>query len=59
VALLRSYASIAYHQSRAQLSAILFEQALIESKIPFDLIFDEHLADLSKYRVLILRIRNA
>ncbi|HEY3939345.1 MAG TPA: beta-galactosidase trimerization domain-containing protein [Bryobacteraceae bacterium] len=54
VALLRSYASIAYHQSRAQLSAILFEQALIESKIPFDLIFDEHLADLSKYSVLIL-----
>jgi hypothetical protein len=54
VALLRSYPSITYHHSRAQLSAILFEQALIESKIPFDLIFDEHLADLSKYRVLIL-----
>ena len=54
VALLRSYASIAYHHSKAQLSAILVEQALIQSKIPFDLVFDEHLADLSKYRVLIL-----
>ena len=30
------------------------EQALIQSMIPFDLIFDQHLADLSKYRVLIL-----
>jgi hypothetical protein len=54
VALLRSYASIAYHQARAQLGAILVEQALIQSKIPFDLIFDEHLLNLAKYRVLIL-----
>jgi hypothetical protein len=54
VALLRSYPSIAYHHSKAQLSAILVEQSLIQAKIPFDLIFDEHLADLSKYRVLIL-----
>jgi hypothetical protein len=54
VALLRSYASIAYHHSRAQLSAILTEQALIESHIPFHLIFDEHLSDLSACRVLIL-----
>ena len=54
VALLRSYPSITYHNARAQLSAILMEQALIQSRIPFDLIFDEHVADLSKYRVLIL-----
>ncbi len=54
VAVLRSYASIAYHNARAQLSAILIEQALIQAKIPFDLIFDEQLANLSKYRVLIL-----
>jgi hypothetical protein len=54
VALLRSYPSITYHAARAQLSAILVEQALIQSKIPFDLVFDEHLADLSKYRALIL-----
>jgi hypothetical protein len=54
VALLRSYASIAYHQPSAQLSAVLAEQALIQARIPFDLVFDEHLADLSKYRVLVL-----
>jgi hypothetical protein len=54
VAVLRSYASITYHHSRVQLATILMEQALIQAKIPFDLIFDAHLADLSKYRVLIL-----
>jgi hypothetical protein len=54
VALLRSYPSLAYHHARAQLSAILVEQALIQARIPFHLIFDEHLKDLSPYRVLIL-----
>jgi len=54
VAVLRSYPSITYNQPQAQLSAILAEQALIQAHVPFDLIFDEHLADLSKYKVLIL-----
>lgn len=54
VAVLRSYPSITYHNAVAQLSAILVEQALIQARIPFDLIFDEHLADLSKYKVLVL-----
>lgn len=54
VAVLRSYPSIAYHHIRSQLAAILLEQVLIQTRIPFDLIFDEHLADLSKYKVLIL-----
>jgi hypothetical protein len=54
VAVLRSYPSITYHNARAQLGAILVEQALIQSQIPFRLIFDEHLADLSRYKVLIL-----
>jgi hypothetical protein len=54
VAVLRSYPSIAYHNARCQLSAVLVEQALIQSRIPFDLVFDEHLKNLSKYRVLVL-----
>ncbi len=54
VAVLRSYPSITYHQERAQLSAILTEQALIQARVPFGLIFDEHLEDLSKYKVLVL-----
>ena len=48
------YPSIAYHNARTQLSAILVEQALIQAQIPFDLIFDEHLANLSMYQVVIL-----
>jgi hypothetical protein len=47
VAVLRSYASITYHNSRAGLSAILVEQTLIQARVPFHLIFDEHLENLS------------
>ncbi len=54
VGVLRSHASITYHHARAQLSAILVEQALIQSRVPFHLIFDEPLPDLSNLRVLIL-----
>ncbi len=54
VGVLRSHASLTYHHARAQLSAILTEQALIQSRVPFHLIFDEPLPDLSQLRVLIL-----
>ena len=47
VAILRSHPSITYNNQAAGLSAILVEQALIQAKIPFHLIFDEHLRDLS------------
>jgi len=54
VAVFRSYASLTYNNSRTQLSAILIEQSLIQSRIPFALIFDEHLRNLADYKVLIL-----
>ena len=54
VAVLRSYPSITYHNARARLGAVLVEQALIQARIPFRLIFDEPLPDLSKIKVLIL-----
>jgi hypothetical protein len=54
VGVLHSYASITYHHARAQLSAILVEQALIQSRIPFHLVFDEPLPDLSTPAVLVL-----
>lgn len=54
VAVFRSYASLTYNNSSAQLSAILIEQALIQSRILFALIFDEHLRNLADYKVLIL-----
>ena len=41
VGVLRSHPSITYHHARAQLSAILVEQAVIQSRIPFNLVFDQ------------------
>jgi len=54
VAILRSFPSMAYSNYNTHQSTVLFEQVLIQCKIPFDIIYDEHLKDLSKYSVLIL-----
>jgi len=54
LAVLHSYASLAYNNDRPWQSTMLFEQALIQAKVPFDIIFDQHLSDLSRYRVLVL-----
>jgi hypothetical protein len=54
VAVLRSYASLTYNNAGVQLSTELVEQTLIEGGVPFDLVFDDKLHDLTKYRVLIL-----
>ncbi|MEN8227289.1 MAG: hypothetical protein ABFS38_03975 [Bacteroidota bacterium] len=54
VAVLHTYATMAYNNDRPYESTFLFEQALIQEKIPFDIIFDDNLKDLSKYRVLVL-----
>jgi len=54
IAVLHSYASLAFNNDRPYQSSWLFEQALIQAKVPFDIIFDDHLRDLSRYRVLIL-----
>ncbi len=54
VAILRSYPSMAYDNHRAELEQCMFEQALIQSHVPFDIIFDEQLDRLDRYRVLVL-----
>ncbi|HEY3841270.1 MAG TPA: beta-galactosidase trimerization domain-containing protein [Bryobacteraceae bacterium] len=54
VAVLHSYASMAFNNDLPWQSSMLVEQALIEAKIPFDIIFDPQLADLSRYKALIL-----
>jgi hypothetical protein len=54
VAVLHSYASMAFNNDRPYQSTYLFHQALIQEKIPFDIIFDDNLKDLSKYKVLVL-----
>jgi hypothetical protein len=58
VAVLRSYASITYNNASAGLSAMLVEQALIQAKIPFCLITDGHLADLSPATTKVLILPN-
>lgn len=54
VAIFRSYASLTYNHAAVQLCTVLVEQAVIEASVPFDLVFDEGLRDLGKYKVLIL-----
>jgi hypothetical protein len=54
VGVFRSYASLTYNNAGVQLCTVLVEQTLIECGVQFDLVFDEGLKDLSKYKVLIL-----
>jgi hypothetical protein len=54
VAVLHSYASMACNNDRPYQSTYLFEQVLIQNRIPFDIIFDDQVKELSKYKVLIL-----
>jgi hypothetical protein len=54
VAVLHSYASMAYNNDLPWQSSMLVQQALLQAKVPFDIIFDEQLANLRKYKALIL-----
>jgi hypothetical protein len=54
VAVLRSYPSMAYNTRETQLAVNMAEQALQQRQIPFNIIFDEQLAQLDKYYVLVL-----
>jgi len=54
VAILRSFPSMSYNNFTTHQSTVLFEQTLIQAKVPFDIIFEQHLNDISKYRVLVL-----
>ena len=54
VAVLHSFASMTYNSDRPYQSTFLFEQSLIQGKVPFDIIFDAQLKDLHKYKVLVI-----
>ncbi|MCX6619484.1 MAG: beta-galactosidase, partial [Acidobacteria bacterium] len=54
VAVLRSYSTMAHNGSTAQRSTVLAEQILIQNRVPFHIILDRQLEDLSKYKVLLL-----
>lgn len=56
VAVLRTFASLAYNNFTAHAETVLAEQALIQSQIPFDFLFDQDVtvAALSRYKVVVL-----
>ncbi len=58
-AVLRSFASTQFNPSVSNYNTLLFEQTLIQTKIPFGIIFDKQLADLHKYKVLVLAEQDA
>ena len=58
VAVLRSYPSITYNNAGAGLSAIQVEQTLIQAKVPFRIICDEHLLQLSPATCKVLILPN-
>jgi hypothetical protein len=53
-ALLNSYASLSYDTIAPLMSLIYVEETLIRSKIPYSVIYDEELDDISEYPLLIL-----
>jgi len=59
VAILRSFPSIEFNPSQSLFSTVLFEQSLIQGKVPFAIIFDRHLKELSKYKALVLANQDA
>jgi len=59
VAILRSFPSIEFNPAGSNFSTLLFEQSLIQGKVPFAIIFDRHLKDLSKYKALVLANQDA
>ncbi|MCC6587555.1 MAG: beta-galactosidase trimerization domain-containing protein [Bryobacterales bacterium] len=59
VAVLHSFATMAYNNDLPWQSSMLVEQALIQAKVPFDIVFDEDLKNLTRYKVLVLPDQDA
>ncbi|NUQ61657.1 MAG: hypothetical protein HUU20_04160 [Pirellulales bacterium] len=53
-AVLRSFPSQAFAEAEYGQATFQVEQAMIESGVPFQIIYDRHLGELSRYRVLVL-----
>jgi len=58
-AILRSFPSVQFNPSVSSFNTLLFEQTLIQSKIPFGIVFDKQMTDLHKYKVLVLADQDA
>jgi hypothetical protein len=59
VAVLRAFASVEFNPAQANVSTVLFEQTLLQNRVPFDIVFNRHLNRLSRYKVLILANQDA
>jgi hypothetical protein len=59
VAVLRTFPSIEFNPARSNVSTVLFEQTLIQAKVPFDIILEPQLKDLNRYQVLVLADQDA
>ncbi|MCC6262922.1 MAG: hypothetical protein IT169_05030 [Bryobacterales bacterium] len=59
VAVLRAFAAVEFNPAQALVSAMLAEQTLIQHQIPFQIIFDRQVKDLSRYKVLVLANQDA
>jgi hypothetical protein len=58
-AVLHSFASVEFNPAVSLVAKTLAEQVLIQSRIPFAMIFDRHLDQLDKYKVLVLADQDA
>ncbi len=58
-AVLRSFASVQFNPPESNFETVLAEQTLIQRKIPFGIIYDRQLADLRKFKVLVLADQDA
>jgi hypothetical protein len=54
VAVVRTWASMAHSIVATLVPAILMEQVLIQHKVPFDLLFDEQMDRIDRYRAVVL-----
>lgn len=59
VAVLRAFAAVEFNPTQALVGATLAEQTLIQHQIPFQIVFDRQLKDLSRYKVLVLADQDA
>ncbi len=59
VAVLRTFESNEFSPSRGIYSTVLFEQALLQSQVPFDVLFSNQMDRLGRYRVVVLANQDA
>jgi hypothetical protein len=54
VAVLRSFASMAYNSVEPHRDTMLIEQLLIQHKVPFHIVFDQQIDQLDRYKAVVL-----